>query len=352
MIDPSVFMSRNAAKDLDAAVEAIAPDKVFVLYDTQTRQMCKPALASSKAVAQASEIVIGNSDTNKNIDTLCHVWEELSNGGATRHSLLVNVGGGMVSDLGGFAASTFKRGIAYINIPTTLLAMVDASVGGKTAINFNGLKNEVGVFSAPKRVIVCTDFLNTLDIRNLLSGYAEMIKHGLISNAKNWAELMNFSFNDSSMSLLHDMIATSIDVKANIVVKDPKEKGLRRVLNLGHTVGHAFESFALARKRPVLHGYAVAWGLAAESYLARTKAGFPADIAMQTIGYIREHYGSFDFSCDDCDRLYEIMTHDKKNTGQAVSFVLLSDIGKPKLNCTASKDEIKAMLEFYKDSMD
>ncbi len=352
MIDKTVIMSRQAAVEIDRVINEIKPDKTFVLYDATTAELCAPILKDSAELRHAVQIVIGATDANKTLETLASVWTALSNGGASRHSLLVNVGGGMVSDLGGFAASTFKRGIAYINVPTTLLSMVDASVGGKTAINFNGLKNEIGVFNAPRRVIVDTEFLRSLDTDNLLSGYAEMIKHGLISNDKTWAQLMNFSFNDSDIAELHDMVADSIDIKANIVEQDPHEHGIRKALNVGHTAGHALESFALSQGSPVLHGYAVAWGLVCELFLSRTKKNFPSMQMQQTIGYIRENYGAMAYTCKDYDRLFEFMCHDKKNVGGIINFTLLSGIGKIELDCTATKDEIKAMLDFYRDAMD
>ena len=351
MIDPTVIMSHRAAAETDIAVSEIKPDKIFVLYDTTTLDLCAPILKNSDAIKGAGQIVIGATDANKTLESLASVWSALSNGGASRHSLLINVGGGMVSDLGGFAASTFKRGIAYINVPTTLLSMVDASVGGKTAINFNGLKNEVGVFKAPRRVIVDTEFLRSLDTRNLLSGYAEMIKHGLISNEKVWSQLMNFNFNDCDIAELHDMVAASIDIKANIVKQDPHEHGIRKALNVGHTAGHALESFALSKSRPVLHGYAVAWGMVCELFLSKTKKNFPSMQMQQTIDYIRRNYGSFAFTCNDYDRLFELMRHDKKNTGGIINFTLLSGIGKIELDCTASKEEIMAMLDFFGDAM-
>lgn len=351
MIDNTVIMTRHAAEEIDKAVAEVRPDKLFVLFDTITAELCRPLLADSHELSGAEQIVIGATDTNKNLETLASVWTALSNGGASRHSMLVNVGGGMVSDLGGFAASTFKRGIEYINVPTTLLAMVDASVGGKTAINFNGLKNEIGVFRAPRRVVVDMDFLRTLDRHNLLSGYAEMIKHGLISNEATWAELMRFNFNDNDIAELHDMVAKSIDVKANIVRQDPHEHGLRKALNVGHTAGHALESFALREKRPVLHGYAVAWGIVCELYLSHTEKGFPTDKMWQTINYIRDNYGSFAYKCDDYDTICELMRHDKKNTGGVINFTLLSGIGKIELDCTASQKQIIAMLDFFRDTM-
>ena len=279
------------------------------------------------------------------------VWKHLSEGGATRHTLLINIGGGMVTDLGGFAASTFKRGINYINIPTTLLSMVDASVGGKTGINFLGLKNEVGVFNNAASVILDTEFLKTLDVENMLSGYAEMLKHGLINNEKMWSELMNydlFSFH-SSLPTLQRMVAESVAVKQRIVTEDPTEKGIRKALNLGHTAGHAFESLALKRK-PVLHGYAVAWGLIVELYLSAIKTGFPSDKMHQTARFILDHYGKMNITCDDYPTLLELMTHDKKNVAGIINFTLLGGVGDILINQTATKDEIYEALDFYRES--
>ena len=295
---------------------------------------------------EAQCIVIGATDTHKTLDTLSHVWAELQRMGGTRHSLLINLGGGMVTDLGGFAASTFKRGLAYINIPTTLLSMVDASVGGKTGINFGGLKNEIGVFNNANCVILDTTFLRTMDAENLLSGYAEMLKHGLISNEQTWAELLNLDLND--LDKLGDLVEKSVAVKQRIVIEDPTEHGIRKALNLGHTVGHAFESLALERK-PVLHGYAVAYGLVVELYLCCVKTGFPQDKMRQTVGFIKENYGRMAITCDDYPKLIELMHHDKKNVGTDINFTLLGGIGDIRINQTASEEEIKEALDFYRE---
>ena len=254
----------------------------------------------------------------------------------------------MVTDLGGFAASTFKRGINYINIPTTLLSMVDASVGGKTGINFRGLKNEIGVFNNAATVILDTQFLKTLDAENICSGYAEMLKHGLISNEQMWAELMNFDLEQPDLKLLSRMVADSVAVKERIVTEDPTEQGIRKALNLGHTVGHAFESFAL-KHQPVLHGYAVAWGLICELYLSCMKTGFPTDKMHQTVRFIKEHYGMMSITCDDYPTLLELMTHDKKNVAGIINFTLLGGIGDIRINQTATKDEIYEALDFYRE---
>ena len=255
----------------------------------------------------------------------------------------------MVTDLGGFAASTFKRGINYINIPTTLLAMVDASVGGKTGINFRGLKNEIGVFCNASTVILDTTFLKTLDAENFCSGYAEMLKHGLISNEKMWAELVNFDLIQPDLEQLRTMVANSVAVKQRIVTEDPLEQGIRKALNLGHTAGHAFESFALSKNAPILHGYAVAYGLISELYLSTVKTGFPSDKMHQTVNFIKEHYGKMAITCDDYPTLLELMTHDKKNVAGTINFTLLGGIGDIRINQNASKEDIYEALDFYRE---
>lgn len=257
----------------------------------------------------------------------------------------------MVTDLGGFAAATFKRGIAYINIPTTLLSMVDASVGGKTGINFNGLKNEIGVFAPASSVLLETEFLRSLDAHNFFSGYAEMLKHGLISTPEHLAELLSFDTEQIDYAALKAMVGRSVQVKENIVEQDPKEHGIRKALNLGHTIGHAFESLALAENRPVLHGYAVAWGIVCELYLSHIKTGFPKEKMRQTIQFIKENYGAFAFNCKQYDRLYELMLHDKKNTAGIINFTLLKEVGDICLNQTADKETIFEVLDFYRECM-
>ena len=341
-----VVISKDLQKALSEAIAECRHDKLFVLVDETTEQLCLPLIAGFDCMQEAQRIVIGATDTHKTLDTLSHVWAELQRMGATRHSLLINLGGGMVTDLGGFAVSTFKRGLAYINIPTTLLSMVDASVGGKTGINFGGLKNEIGVFNNANCVILDTTFLRTMDTENLLSGYAEMLKHGLISNEQTWAELLSMDLND--LEKLGDLVEKSVAVKQRIVTEDPTEHGIRKALNLGHTVGHAFESLALERK-PILHGYAVAYGLVVELYLCCVKTGFPQDKMRQTVGFIKENYGKMDITCDDYPKLIELMHHDKKNVGTDINFTLLGGIGDIRINQTATEEEIKEALDFYQE---
>ncbi len=346
---PNIIFSANITKSLDEAVAAIAHDRTFILTDETTAKLCRPLVESCAALNEATDIVIGATDTHKTLETLAGVWKALGDGGASRHSLLICLGGGMVTDLGGFAAATFKRGMACINIPTTLLSMVDAAVGGKTGINFNGLKNEIGAFSDPRAVIVSTDFLRTLDSENLRSGYAEMLKHGLISNQKAWADLLTFDLEKPDFALLQGRVEESIAVKEKIVTEDPHEHGIRKALNLGHTVGHAFESFALEEERPVLHGYAVAWGLVCELYLSCIKCGFPQKKMRQTLAFVKAHYGSFVFTCDHYERLLAFMLHDKKNEGGIINFTLLGEVGDIRLNQSATKEEIFEMLDFFRE---
>lgn len=353
MEQQKVIISENLCETFSQAVEECAHDHLLVLVDETTKNCCLPVISDFEHMQQAQVICIGATDTHKNLDSLSHVWSEMQRLGATRHSLIINLGGGMVTDLGGFAASTFKRGIPYINIPTTLLSMVDASVGGKTGINFGGLKNEIGVFNNARCVILDTIFLRTLDKENILSGYAEMLKHALISNEKNWAELLTLDILDNldhldNLDKLSSLLADSVAVKQRIVTEDPTEKGLRKALNLGHTAGHAFESLALKR-RPILHGYAVAYGLVVELYLSCVKTGFPQDKMRQTVSFIKEHYGRMAITCDDYPYLLELMHHDKKNQGNDINFTLLGNIGDIRINQTATEEDIKDALDFYRE---
>lgn len=351
MSKQKVILCESLESSLNEEIKKIQHDKVFILTDEVTHELCLPLLKKDSILKEAIEITIGATDTHKTLETLAFVWNTLSTQGASRHSLLINLGGGMVTDLGGFAAATFKRGIPYINIPTTLLSMVDAAVGGKTGINFNGLKNEIGAFAPANCVLIETKFLKTLDSSNFFSGYAEMLKHGLISNTTHWAELLKFEINEINDDRLRELVGQSVQVKENIVDQDPYEHGIRKALNLGHTVGHAFESLALAENRPVLHGYAVAWGIVCELYLSHMKTKFPKDKMRQTIQFIKDNYGVFIFDCKQYELLYEFMQHDKKNSSNEINFTLLEDIGGICINQTADKDTIFEMLDFYRECM-
>ena len=348
MTENEILMVNALETALQHTLERLSPDRVFVLTDANTHRLCWPRVASVAALQTATPLTIEAGDDHKNLATLTQVWTALSEQEATRHSCLVNVGGGMVTDLGGFAASTFKRGIAFVNLPTTLLAMVDASVGGKTGINFMGLKNEIGAFCAPNAVLIDSQFLATLDARNLRSGYAEMLKHALIAQPEKLHALLSFDLEQPHLTRLLPLIEASIAVKKRVVEQDVREQGLRKVLNFGHTMGHAFESFAM-RRTPILHGYAVAYGMLCELYLSHMKCGFPLQELRQVVQFIREHYGQLPISCDDYDELLQWMLHDKKNTHNRINFTLLRAVGDYQLDQTATEAEIKAALDFFRE---
>ena len=369
-----IIISNDIKLDLATAVAESEHDRVFVLTDDTTHECCLPKVAALLAQYDAVPITIPHGDQHKTLAALGDVWTALQQGGATRHSLLINLGGGMVTDLGGFAATTFKRGINFINIPTTLLAMVDAAVGGKTGVNFGGLKNEVGAFADARFVIINTCFLDTLDAENLCSGYAEMLKHALISDERMWAEHVNFDLSQPDLAELQRMVAESIAVKERIVTEDPHEHGIRKALNFGHTIGHALEEFALQqaggavvstaptnqttggaaispapKNRPLLHGYAVAFGLIGELYMSARKAGFPTERLHQTARFIRENYAQTEFTCNDYPTLLNLMRHDKKNTSGVINFTLLHNIGDIRINQTATDEEICEALDFIRE---
>jgi len=347
-----VIKSSDLKKDIQNILEQITYDKLFILTDSNTDILCYPLIGDTDRIKNADKIVINAGDSNKNIETLCSVWKYLSENGATRNSLLLNLGGGMLTDLGGFAAASFKRGIRCINIPTTLLSAVDAAVGGKTGINFNGLKNEIGAFAAAEVVLINSIFFKSLDQQNFLSGYAEMLKHSLIANDAEWTKIINFDTDNIDYQKLQVLVVDSVAIKERIVELDPLEKGIRKALNLGHTIGHAFESLSYTINKPMQHGYAVAWGVVCELYLSHKNCNFPKEKLRNTVYFIKENYGDFPFSCDEYDALYELMKHDKKNeSSEKINFTLLHNIGDIALNQTASKEDIFESIDFLRESI-
>ncbi len=343
-----IIKSTSIANDLAVVLSNTSHDKLFILTDENTELQCYSLISTLPKVEIAKRVVIPANDSNKIIENLTQVWKFLSNNGATRHSLLINLGGGMITDLGGFAAATYKRGIAYINIPTTLLGSVDASVGGKTGINFEGYKNEIGAFYPALHIIISAEFLNTLTQKDILSGYAEMIKHALLDSKKIWNKTINFNFEIIDYNLLNDLVMESVLIKQRIVDKDPYEKNIRKALNLGHTIGHAFESFALDNDRAVPHGYAVAWGLVAELYLSHKLCNFPKETLDLVSQFIQHNYGTFSFNKENYDILYQLMIHDKKNVGDTINFTLLADIGEIRIDQTASRGMIEEALDYLR----
>lgn len=344
-----IIFTNEVSAAIDEALSAIDYNRLFVLTDTNTRHFVLPRLADNSHIAKAVVITIKAGDMNKTIETASVVWRELCNNGATRKSVLINLGGGMVTDLGGFAASTFKRGIRFINVPTTLLSAVDAAVGGKTGVNFRGLKNEIGVFNEADAVIISTCFFSTLPTAEIKSGFAEMLKHGLLKGAHTYDRLLAYDFEHSNHKQLLGLLQESVEVKAEIVKCDPHEMGLRRALNLGHTVGHAFESFAMSRKNPVPHGHAVAWGMVVELTLANMICGFPSARVQEYAQFVLQNYGAFHITCTDYDTLLTLMRHDKKSEHGEMNFTLLADVGEVKINCCASDDDVRTALDIYRD---
>lgn len=348
MINNIIYTS-NISDGVEKILSQKEFDLLFILTDENTHRYAMPLLSNSKIYKEAKEIVILADDSNKNIENLTTIWKALGEGGATRKSLLINLGGGMVTDMGGFAAATFKRGIDHINIPTTLLGAVDAAVGGKTGINFGGLKNEIGAFKQPSAVVINTEFFKTLASEHLLSGFAEMLKHGLISNMESYNRLLQFDICNPDYASLLSLVEESVAVKERIVEEDPLEKGIRKYLNLGHTSGHAIESLAIKRGTPVQHGYAVAWGLVCEAILSHIKLGFPQKEVYQLTEYIKNNYGTFNISCKDYSYLYEKITHDKKNESGRINYTLLKDVGIVEINVAVTKEEIETSFDLYRD---
>lgn len=344
----NILNCNNIVRDLEMQMADMDHSKVFVLTDDGSDEHCSTFLDNVSFDFQ--KIVLKSGDDHKTLEALASVWQFMTENGADREALLINLGGGMITDLGGFAASTFKRGIYFINIPTTLLAMVDAAVGGKTGINFGGFKNEIGVINDADAVLIDTLFLKTLDEANVFSGYAEMLKHGLITKSNHFSDLLQFDWRNIDYSRLNDLVLDSIKVKENIVTEDPNEKGIRKALNLGHTVGHAFESLAM-KEEPMLHGRAVALGIIVELFLSHKKLGFPTDVMRSVLQEVKDLYPPFVFDCDDYDTLYFYMQHDKKNSGNRINFSLLSSIGEVQINQHCAKEEIFAALDFYRTEM-
>ena len=334
----NVMFTNDVVAALDSCLDGLKPASVFFLCDGNTETLVLPELTQTAFWGKSKVISVQAGDEHKDIAALQDVWTALQDGGATRLSVLVNVGGGVVTDLGG-------------HVPTTLLGAVDAAVGGKTGINYNGDKNEIGAFREASVVIVSARFFKTLPAKELKSGYAEMIKHGLLSGTEAFSRLLDFDLSAVNADVLLTLLEESVEVKRRIVAKDPTEKGLRKALNLGHTAGHAFESLALRRGKPVPHGYAVAWGLVCELYLSHIQAGFPKERLHQVNQFVREHYGSFGFDCQRYEHLYELMKHDKKNTAGIINFTLLKDVGDISLNQTVDKATIFEMFDFYRECM-
>ncbi len=344
----AIYFNNQAYMALNKVLKEKNYSKIFILVDENTHRDCLPLFISSvETMADLEIIEMEAGETNKTIDTCVQIWHALSELDADRKSLLINLGGGVVTDLGGFVASTFKRGMDFINVPTSLLAMVDASIGGKTGVDLGMLKNQIGVIKQPEMVLVIVDFLKTLDKRQVSSGFAEMLKHGLISNESYWSELKGVT----TIKALDPFIYKSIQIKNNIVLQDPYEHNLRKILNFGHTLGHAIESYFLQKdeKTALLHGEAIAIGMILEAFLSYKLCGLGKHQLEDIKNTLLERYKKVSFKKQDIDAILQLLKFDKKNSHGQVNFVLIKYIGGALIDQRVPLDLFEEAFVYYKD---
>jgi 3-dehydroquinate synthase len=339
-------ISINQSDFLQKCIVEINPSKVIVIVDENTEQFCLPLLYEWTEQVKFDIIKIQSGEENKTIDTCQEVWYKMVELSADRHSLVLNLGGGVIGDLGGFCASTYMRGIKFIQIPTTLLSQVDASVGGKLGVDLHGIKNMIGVFQEPYAVIIATNFLRTLPYKELLSGYAELLKHGLIANGAIWEDL---STQDDITSLdFEEVVFQSVLIKKSVTEQDPHEKGLRKILNFGHTVGHAIETKSFEGDLPLLHGEAIAIGIVIESYLSLSLGYISIDAYNQIKNSIQKLYGKKYKSLPTVDEILPIMTKDKKNHSGVINYALIDKIGSATYDQVVDVSKLYEAFEDYK----
>ncbi|MBW8522676.1 3-dehydroquinate synthase [Chryseobacterium chendengshani] len=340
------FLDRNFSQLNDFLSEKTF-SKIFILIDENTHEYCLPVLLGNLETEINFEILeIEPGEEMKNIQTANHLWEILTEMQADRKALVINLGGGVITDMGGFVASTYKRGIQFINIPTTLLSMCDASIGGKTGIDLMHYKNMVGTFSIPEQIFVYPQFLETLPYKELRSGFAEMLKHGLIADRSHWEELIQIQKLDADSVLVH--IQTSMDIKQNIVEKDFHEKNIRKTLNFGHTIGHAIESLCLEKENPILHGEAVALGMICETHLSYLEGLLSKGDSETVITNIQKYYPFIDLREFTYEGILKLLLNDKKNTDNKINFSLLSEIGFCVYNYECDIKNIQKCLDYYR----
>ncbi|MBQ7258344.1 MAG: 3-dehydroquinate synthase [Paludibacteraceae bacterium] len=333
--------------DLIKAIESIA-----ARYEAQQIGIVSDAAVMLEAVtSRYPTLRIAVSEEEKSLDTVQRIWDFLFAHGITRRGVLICIGGGVLTDMGGFAAATYKRGIDYVNVPTTLLAMIDASSGGKTGINYGGLKNSIGCFAPPVETLICPDWLKSLPANQWLSGFGEMLKTGLVSESSLWYHLLRYDLEKMDSEALKPLIAQCVAAKKRIVEADPKEKGLRKVLNFGHTFGHALEEISIQKSDvsspPLLHGYAVVYGMIAELYLSVVKLGCPKEPLQQLTQVMLHYYGKPQCKCSDREALVALMQQDKKNERTAqINCTLIQDIGLPLINQVITPEEAHEALEY------
>lgn len=342
-----IFIGEQVLGLLAEYLRPYQASKIFVLVDENTLEHCMPTLLLEvSALHQAEIIEIDSGEENKTLEICYQLWKTLAAYHADRNALLINLGGGVITDMGGFVASTYKRGIDFINIPTTLLAQADASVGGKTGVDLDGIKNSVGVFKEPKGIFIYTNFLQTLNKKEVLSGFAEVLKHSLIKDANHWKKLSSISL--SEVHHWEAFIIDAIRIKNEIVLNDPFEQGERKLLNFGHTIGHAIESYSLLHdETPLKHGEAIAIGMLCESYISKRKNGLTASALKEITTLITSIYDAYIIDDSTYHELIELMKNDKKNEGAEINFTLLSKIGKADYNKSVDVDLVLESLNYY-----
>jgi 3-dehydroquinate synthase len=347
----SIFFNDEGYSYLSNLLNINDYSKIFILVDENTSQHCLPNFLANLATEIEIEIIeIENGEEHKNIETCLQLWHALTELGGDRKSILLNLGGGVVTDLGGFVACTFKRGIDFINIPTTLLSMVDASIGGKNGVDLGQLKNQIGIIKEPKAVVVISSFLATLPQLEMRSGLAEMLKHGLIFDKEYWNKFKNLSSLESED--LETLIHQSIAIKNKIVSEDLTENGIRKALNFGHTLGHAIESYFLENdtKTKLLHGEAVAIGMILESHISMEKNLLTREEYFEIKYILKDIYETIPFDENDIEKIIELLIYDKKNEFGKIQFALLDGIGKIKINQEATNKMIHEAFDDYKTS--
>jgi len=342
----SIYVEEDLSA-IPGILEAANATRVVVLVDDNTAQCCLPLLKASLPLVDEQIITISPGEEKKTLQTCKLIWDHLMRMGADRKSVLINLGGGVIGDMGGFCASTYMRGIPFIQIPTTLLAQVDASIGGKVAIDYGSVKNIIGSFCDPLSVIVNPKFLKTLPERELRSGYAEVIKHGLIKDKGIWNRLQD----QDELEKLDwpDLIVESLKIKKAVVIEDPKELGLRKILNFGHTIGHAVESVKLEGEQKLLHGEAIAIGMIAEAFLSNQLTNLPQDQLASISHYLLKIFGKSHLDVSETDLIMERMLLDKKNEGGRINFTLLENIGFAKENHFVENSMIRESLKYYRN---
>ncbi|EAY31658.1 3-dehydroquinate synthase [Microscilla marina] len=320
------------------------PTKIAVIVDENTHEHCYPLLKPFLPTEHLL-IEIQSGEQNKTLTTCSHIWQQMTDYAMDRKGMVINLGGGVIGDMGGFCATTYKRGIDFIQMPTTLLSQVDASVGGKLGIDFQQFKNHIGTFKIPNLVYIYIPFLQTLSARQLLSGYAEVIKHCLIADADKWQTLQQSNYHTLDWQ---DIVQHSVAVKAQVVDTDPYERGLRKILNFGHTIGHAIESYYLTDdQRALLHGEAIAIGMMCEAYLAQQK-GFIGESDLNRITqYIDKLYPTLTIKDEEVAAIAQLTRQDKKNEGGKIQCTLLEQVGKANFNQPITLNEVSQALQWY-----